>query len=266
MGLTTLPFVVVLVVGAAHAELAQEAAGLRRRFAADGRVPVGSADAVHEDRGRHPRRLRRGGRRRGVARAGREVAEAPDARPRQLHPVPRVRRRLPVELHLDDVDRDRRRAPTRRPRAPRSRARTRSSWSTTTRARGARSAWTGARRTPCTMRACPRARAGDAPWPRSPPRRRPTREREVERHRGEDEVRRRPRDRRARPRDRGLEVDLPSGLDLPPRLQGHLARPRARHDEQRAVPPAPHEGEAARAEADLHVLPGRAVASSCSSC
>ena len=31
--------------------------------------------------------------------------EAPDARPRQLHPVPGLRGRLPVELHLDDVDR-----------------------------------------------------------------------------------------------------------------------------------------------------------------
>ena len=61
------------------------------------------------------------------------------------------------------------------------------------------------------------------------------------------------------PGDRGLEVDLPAGLHLPEGLQGHLARPRARHDEQRPVPPPPREGEAARVEADLHVLPGRPV-------
>ena len=38
-----------------------------------------------------------------------QVAEAPDARPRQLHPLPRMRGRLPVELHLHDVARHRRR-------------------------------------------------------------------------------------------------------------------------------------------------------------
>ena len=61
------------------------------------------------------------------------------------------------------------------------------------------------------------------------------------------------------PGDRGLEVDVPARFDLPQGLQGHLARPRPRDDEQRAVPPAPGEGEAARVEADLHVLPGRPV-------
>src|SRR5919201_5853119 len=44
-----------------------------------------------------------------------------------------------------------------------------------------------------------------------------------------------------------LEVDVPAWLDLPARLPRHLARPRAGDDEQRAVPPAPGEGEAARA-------------------
>src|SRR3954468_4431691 len=63
----------------------------------------------------------------------------------------------------------------------------------------------------------------------------------------------------SRPRDRGLEVDLPSRFDLPEGLQGHVARPRARDDEQRPVPPAPGQDEAPRLEADLHVLPGRAV-------
>ena len=62
---------------------------------------------------------------------------------------------------------------------------------------------------------------------------------------------------RSRPGDRGLEVDLPARLHLPPGLQGHLARPRARDDEQRPVPPAPSQDEASRVEADLHVLPGR---------
>src|SRR6266542_5729157 len=56
-----------------------------------------------------------------------------------------------------------------------------------------------------------------------------------------------------------LEVGLPAWLHLSPRLPRHLARPRPGHDEQRAVPPAPGEGEAARPQADLHVLPGRAV-------
>src|SRR5919197_1357778 len=56
-----------------------------------------------------------------------------------------------------------------------------------------------------------------------------------------------------------LEVDLPAWLDLPRRLPRHLAGPSPRDDEQRAVPPAPGQGEAARAQAHLHLLPGRAV-------
>jgi len=36
-----------------------------------------------------------------------------------------------------------------------------------------------------------------------------------------------------------MEVDLPSGLVLAEGLQGHVARPRARDDEQRALPPSP---------------------------
>src|SRR6266542_3628362 len=53
----------------------------------------------------------------------------------------------------------------------------------------------------------------------------------------------------------GVEVDLPAWGRLP----RHLPGPRAGHDEQRAVPPAPGEGEAARPQADLHLLPGRAL-------
>ena len=82
----------------------------------------------------------------GVAEAGREVPEAPDARPRQLHPVPGVRGRLPVERDLDDEPRHRRGRAGRAPWRPTSTARTRSSWSTTTPAPAARCAWSAARR------------------------------------------------------------------------------------------------------------------------
>src|SRR4029453_14668528 len=43
-------------------------------------------------------------------------------------------------------------------------------------------------------------------------------------------------------------------VDLPPRVPRHLQGPRPGHDEQRALPPAPGEGERPRAEADLHLL------------
>ena len=196
-----------------------------------------------------------------MARPGREVAEAPDARPRQLHPVPRVRGRLPVELHLHAVAGHRRGRGRRRRATTRSTTRRPSSWSTTTRAPAARCASTDAPPTPCTMRDCPRVpRAGRARWPRSRRHRRKPNDRAgrpEETLEAEASVARRP--GRAPAGDRGLEVDLPAGLDLPQGLQGHLARSRPRDDEQRALPPAPREGEAARAEADLHVLPGRAL-------
>src|SRR5262245_6941024 len=133
---------------------------------------------------------------------------------------------------------------------PRSRRRTRSSSWTTTPAPGARSASTGARPTPCTMRACRSPPGGGEPWPRSLRRRPHPSDGRIEGKRGEDQT-------AVSPRVRGLEVDLPSGVDLPEGLQGHLARPRARHDEQRAVAPPPDQGEAPRAEADLHLLLGR---------
>ena len=119
-----------------------------------------SAHALHQDRGRHPRGLRRGGRRPGVAVPGGQVAEAPHAGPGQLHPVPRVRRRLPVELHLHDVDGHRARARPRTPSRTRSTTPPRSSWSTTTRAPAAPSASTAAPPTPCTMRDCRRVPGG----------------------------------------------------------------------------------------------------------
>ena len=137
------------------------------------------------------------------------------------------------------------------------------SWWTTTPAPAARCAWTGAPPTPCTMRDCPRARAEGARWPRFRRRKRgglrhgrgPRREGETWRR---SSCRRRA-GRRPAARDRGLELDLPAGLDLPEGLQGHPAQPLLRDHEQRAVPPAPGEGEAPRGEGELHALPRRPV-------
>ena len=139
------------------------------------------------------------------------------------------------------------------------RARTRCSSWTTTPARAARCAWTAAPPTPCTMRGCRRSSGGKREMAAVPGPNGPRPEAGRGERTGEAQAAVALGGPGPRPRDRGLEVDLPAGLDLPQGLQGHLARPRARDDEQRPVPPAPREDEAARAEADLHVLPGRSV-------
>ncbi len=64
----------------------------------------------------------------------------------------------------------------------------------------------------------------------------------------------------------GLELDLPARLDLPEGLHRQPPEPVLRDHELGAVPPAPGEGEAPRGEGQLHALPRRPAASSCSSC
>src|SRR6266545_7257676 len=66
-----------------------------------------------------------------------------------------------------------------------------------------------------------------------------------------------PRDRGPKgPRLAGVDVHLPARVGVPSRLHGQPPEPFLREHEQRAVPPSPGEGEAARGEGLLHALPG----------
>ena len=72
--------------------------------------------------------------------------------------------------------------------------------------------------------------------------------------------------RREGPRLAGVDLDLPARLDLPPGLHRQPPEPLLRDHEQRAVPPSPGEGEAARGEGVATRCASAASPSSCSSC
>ena len=61
-------------------------------------------------------------------------------------------------------------------------------------------------------------------------------------------------DRREGPRLAGVDLDLPARLDLPAGLHRQPPQPLLRDHEQRAVPPSPGEGEAARGEGVSYTL------------
>ncbi len=56
----------------------------------------------------------------------------------------------------------------------------------------------------------------------------------------------------------GLELDLPAGFGVPQGLHRQPPEPLLRDHEQRALPPAPGEGEAPRGQGELHAVPRRA--------